>query len=168
MFDLKFGLEEKEFDTKKVLLRKAVRAVIINDNNLFMIKTNEGDYKFPGGGIEANESHEEALKREALEETGYRLKDVKHKLGQVIESHIDRYDENQIFQMISDYYLCEISNEHEEQKLDDYEQDLDFKPIWINIDQAIFENDQLLKNNANISTHWLKRELEVLKAISKD
>jgi len=32
-----------------------------------------GEYKFPGGGIERNETHAEALIREVMEETGYRL-----------------------------------------------------------------------------------------------
>ena len=48
----------------KLNKRTAVRAIIFNENKLLMVKSNLGDYKLPGGGVEKGESHEEAIKRE--------------------------------------------------------------------------------------------------------
>ena len=47
-----------------------------NDNKIGIIAVNE-DYFLLGGGIEKGETQLEALKREALEESGYTLKDIK-------------------------------------------------------------------------------------------
>jgi hypothetical protein len=66
-------------DKKSIYHREAVRAVVLKDKMLLMIHTNKGDYKFPGGGIEEDESHEEALMRELKEESGYRTSRVKER-----------------------------------------------------------------------------------------
>jgi 8-oxo-dGTP pyrophosphatase MutT (NUDIX family) len=55
--------------------RRGVVAVVVRDGRLLVIKRSQsvaapGAYCFPGGGIEAGESIEEALKREMLEELG--------------------------------------------------------------------------------------------------
>lgn len=44
--------------------------VVIHDNMLATIKIAKG-HLLPGGGVEGNESHEECILREALEEIGY-------------------------------------------------------------------------------------------------
>jgi hypothetical protein len=46
------------------------------------------------------------------------------------------------------------------QKLDGYEKDLGFKPVWVDIDEAISMNQSLL--NSDKIPEWLKRELFVL------
>ena len=49
----------------KVFQRNAVRAIISNEQGkLLLIKSNLGDYKFPGGGIEEGENEKQALIRE--------------------------------------------------------------------------------------------------------
>ena len=66
-----------------------VCAVIIRENKVFIArkrpdKSNGGLWEFPGGKIQINESEEEALQRELIEELGLRviikqrLKSVKH------------------------------------------------------------------------------------------
>lgn len=49
-----------------------VAAIIVKDNKIFVTQRGYGDFKggweFPGGKIEKNETPEEALKREILEE----------------------------------------------------------------------------------------------------
>ena len=55
----------------RLTVRHSARAIIISDDNIAMIRSLENNYfKFPGGGIEPNESKEDALIRETLEETG--------------------------------------------------------------------------------------------------
>ena len=52
--------------------RLGARGIVIRDDGKIAIfnKTNKNEYKLPGGGIENDETPEEAFKREVLEETG--------------------------------------------------------------------------------------------------
>ncbi len=53
----------------KTIHRTAVRAIILRGRDLLMIhSTTVGDYKFSGGGVNADESLELALRREISEE----------------------------------------------------------------------------------------------------
>ena len=49
---------------------------IVEVNNKFLLVNKKGQYSLVGGGIEKNESHEECLKREFLEEAGYNIIDT--------------------------------------------------------------------------------------------
>jgi 8-oxo-dGTP diphosphatase len=62
---------EKE-EGKDYIRRPAVYGLMFNSNKdkIAIIQTSDGKYFLPGGGIENNETHEECLKREALEEMG--------------------------------------------------------------------------------------------------
>ena len=58
----------------RVFDRPSVRAIILRGGRIAMVHSLKYDYyKFPGGGIEAGESHLEALLREAREEAGLRI-----------------------------------------------------------------------------------------------
>lgn len=149
-----------------IFRRDAVRAIVYKDNRLLMIHTNEGDYKFPGGGIEEEESHKDAVIRELLEETGYRTKMVGDLVGVLVERKPDKFNNNMFFEMNSNYYLCEITGVKEEQKLDAYEADLEFEPVWISIDDAITENQNIINSNINIRK-WVYRDLYALKRLKE-
>ena len=166
IFDFTLGLQTIEKNTN-IINRQAVRAVIINKDMIFMVHTNKGDYKFPGGGVNKEETHEGTLEREIKEETGYFLKSGSKKIGIVVERNIDKFEKDSMFEMVSHYYLCEISSEKTVQQLDDYEEKLGFHPIWINIDKAIEGNEQLLKEQSKEINPWVARETRVLKAIGK-
>ena len=149
---------------KSVIERVAVRAIIIVNNNILLVHSNKGDYKFPGGGVEVNESHTEALIREVREETGYINCIVKDKIGTVVERKIDEYDKNVLFQMTSHYYLCELTSEEKiNQQLSEYESILDLTSKWVSLDEAILQNESLI--NQFEKNSWLKRETFVLKEV---
>lgn len=149
---------------KSTLQREAVRAIILCNNKILLIQSGRGDYKFPGGGLEDNETHSEGLTREVREETGYINCIVKDKVGMVIERKADEFDSNLLFEMTSHYYLCELTNQEKmTQQLDEYESILEFTPKWVSLDEAIRQNDLLIKEFEKNS--WLKRETFVLKEV---
>ena len=151
-----------DFDNGNIILRNAVRAIITNNNKILMVhleKTNE--YKFPGGGIEPNETINEALKREVLEEIGYNVIKIIEKIGIITEFAIAIEGGNNIFKMISEYYSVKIDPNKLEQKLDEYEKEYEYKPCWIEIEEAYNKNKELIENK-KASTPWINRETIVL------
>lgn len=60
----------KNEDITEVVIR--TKALIINDKNIILGNENN-IYQFPGGHLEKNETFEECLKREILEETGIEI-----------------------------------------------------------------------------------------------
>jgi 8-oxo-dGTP pyrophosphatase MutT (NUDIX family) len=148
----------------KIKERIAVRAVIFHKGNLLLVHNNKGDYKFPGGGVEKGEVHNDALIREIREETGYVNGQVKYRIGTVIERWVDQFEEETLFQMTSNYYLCELANEEKvSQQLDDYEYEQEFSPVWVPLNEAIKTNESLVgKPGGN---GWVRRETFVLKEL---
>jgi len=154
-----------DFNKSKIILRNAVRAIILKENNILMVflgKTNE--YKFPGGGVEKRETNEEALKREVLEEVGCNVLKINKKIGVITEYGIAKEGKDNIFKMISEYYSVNIDNNLIDQKLDDYEKELLFKPCWIEIEKAYKANKNIIDNKLD-STPWIRRETRVLEIL---
>jgi 8-oxo-dGTP pyrophosphatase MutT (NUDIX family) len=148
----------------KTVHRTAVRAVIRRGRELLMVFSSAvGDYKFPGGGMDDGESHEQALARELREECGASLLSVDGELGAVIEYNFAEEKDFDVFKMISHYYFCHAGDDFGAQKLDDYERALGFKPVWVDIDSAISANHLLL--NSQTPPEWLRREIFVLEHI---
>lgn len=167
VFNYELGIKEINIEKQKINHREAIRSVIFKDNNLLMVHTNKGDYKFPGGGANKEESHKETLAREVKEETGYIISEVKNKLGVVTERNLDSYEDNAIFEMVSSYYLCYLSDDKTVQNLDAYEAELNFQPVWISIDKAICFNEEVLKRDKTQINDWVNRETIVLKVLKE-
>ena len=154
--------EQERRDGIEYYERIAVRGVILNGLKAFVLKNNKGDYKFPGGGVDAGESHYEALKREVQEETGYILGKIGKEILTAVERRTDIYKERAVFEMTSHYYICQLSDEFVGQDLDDYEAELGFEPIWIELSDILTENLKLIKEVEDVNP-WVKREVEVIK-----
>ena len=147
--------------------RTAVRAVIQRGRDLLLIfSAAMGDYKFPGGGVDAGEAHEQALRREVREECGAELSHFGEEIGSVVEYNHAKDAGFEIFKMTSHYYRCEVMNGFGAQTLDGYERDLGFTPVWIAIDDAIRINKSLLAS-AN-PPEWLKREIFLLEYLREN
>lgn len=145
----------------KTVHRTAVRGVIQRGGNLLMIfSAAVGDYKFPGGGVDAGESHVQALAREIQEECGAELSHIGAEIGAVIEYALAEEPEFDTFKMTSHYYRCDVAGGFGSQKLDDYERELGFAPVWVSIEDAIRQNKSLL-HSVN-APEWLRREIFVL------
>ena len=126
---------------------------------------NKGDYKFPGGGVKRQESYEAALKREVTEETGYIVKDIGEKVGIIIQRNPNQFDPAGIFEMTSEYFLCEVEDYTTHQRLDKYEAEQEFKPIWIKLDDVIAKNEGILTQRGSSINPWVYRETLVLKKL---
>ncbi len=165
IFNYILGPQEIDREKLKISSRTAIRAVVIKEDKILMVHTNRGDYKFPGGGAEVKESHEDTLKREVREETGYLVSTIKNKLGKVIERKLEENEENCVFEMTSHYYLCEVLDDKTKQQLDDYEAEQDFQAEWIQLDKVIGLNEEIVSSNDKNKNPWVYRETYVLKEL---
>jgi 8-oxo-dGTP pyrophosphatase MutT (NUDIX family) len=158
LFSEILGIKEP---VKEAIKREAVRGIVIKDDQLLMIKSNKGDVKLPGGGIDENESQEEALRREMKEETGYDVLSMSPLIGVITERKRDKFIPDTFFEMISYYYIIEVSKVSSDIKLTDSEKVLDMRPVWLSIEDAIDQNEKLLKESVDCNS-WVVRELKVL------
>ena len=151
----------------KTIHRHAVRAVIMRGDELLMIySTKVGDYKFPGGGVNQDESHEQALIREVREECGMSLLLIGNEICRVVEYDRPMEQEYDVFKMTSYYYQCEVQDGFGSQKLDDYEVNLGFEPVWIKLDRAMELNKVLL--NVPHPPKRLDREVLILEYLKQN
>ncbi len=143
--------------------RTAVRAVVIRGRSLLMVYSPvNGDYKFPGGGVDKNEKHKFALKREIQEECGMNLIEIVQRIGCIIEYALPLKKKFDVFKMTSCYYLCELDLETFEQRLEPYEQALGFRPVWVDIETAIQTNKAVLHSETKRPPLWTAREIFML------
>ncbi|MBN2299971.1 MAG: NUDIX domain-containing protein [Acholeplasmataceae bacterium] len=164
----------EHFDSKnydmchKYYKRIAVRAIIFKDQKLALISSSKfNEFKFPGGGKENDETDIDTVIRETKEETGLII--IKESIsfyGKSIEKRRSIFDENEIFEMDSHYYLCDIYDEITSTKLDDYEHEYGYQLKFVSIDEAIYGNIEAAKKHHEIAT-WIQRELAVLYDLKK-
>lgn len=164
MFSITYTSDENKMHSEfKVIRRVAVKGVVKKDGKVLLIHTNKGDYKFPGGGIDKDESIKDALKREMAEETGFQLKSIGEVLGKVLERKLDQYEHNTIFEMESIYILCKLNYQDlMQQNLDTYEAQQEFKPLFIALENALENNLQCLKNKNKDINPWVGRETDII------
>ena len=159
-------IEEERGPYKKTITRNAVRAIVCHEGKYLMIHNRRGDYKFPGGGMEETENALEALRREVREETGYAI--TPHGvIGEATERRDDLFEDDARFVMKSKYYLGTLASKKHPQQLDDYEKELRFTPVFIDLESAIEKTRDVLANGRPIN-HWVKRELQVMETIKRN
>jgi len=117
--------------------RIAVKAFIVDDNKLLLIKRRSndvhkpGEWDIPGGRLELGEDPRDGVKREAMEEVGLPIEPVLP----VAINHFTR-DDGQLITMI--IFVCrpesteiKLSEEHQEYRWHDLALPLDQLPGWI-------------------------------------
>lgn len=122
MSDNNLDIIEKVFGEKlenvEYIDRIGIYGIVINrDGKVATIKTSNG-YFLPGGGIENSENHEQCLKREFIEETGYDIEIGKY-IGKSSLYHISKT--HQYLNGIGYFYyvtlkskiIMEIEEDHE-------------------------------------------------------
>ena len=123
--------DEKNYKQRSGIVREAVRAIIIKDGKVALVKSlKENHYKFPGGGIEDGESHIDTLIRETKEETGLIIKpDSIKECGFIHEIRKSIFNDD-AFEQKSYYYFAKVEDEISEQELSEREKDLKYVLEW--------------------------------------
>ena len=166
---LLFEIDKKNYDNDdKAFIRPSARAIIIKDNKIYMVHSLVYDYyKFPGGGIENNESTIDALIRETKEEAGLVvIKDSIKEYGYV--HRVQKADEPSYSKFVQDnyYYICDVENKILEQQLDDYE---NFEKFTLElVDPKIVININRNKEHGPKDLDMIEREAKVLELLIKD
>ncbi len=156
-----FTMDEKNYtaDMPKCM-RYAVRAIICRNGKYAMQKSRQGDFKMPGGGIECDETHIEALQREVGEELGLCVDpDSVKELGEVIEKRVDRFDHEKAFECHTFYYFCDVTEENREVKMTESELRLGYHPSWEELGKI------LQANESRLDDYWQKRDFRVLQEL---
>lgn len=148
-----------------VFKRTAVRGIIRRNGKFLIIHSIKyGDYKFPGGGKHADEELLDTLVREVQEETGYR---VKPETARVYMKVMERRkgDPDDLMEMTSWYYVCDVEDEPGGRNLDDYEEEYDYRVQWMSLEDAVAANERVEQPQA---VPWVVREKEVMRQVLHD
>lgn len=98
---------------KEVVKRVSTDALIIKDGKILLILAPDLDFwELPGGGVEEEETPEEALKREVFEETGYKITEIKQKLG-MKHTNFYSFEQDVYYDSFVNFYLATVSLEQQ-------------------------------------------------------
>ncbi len=121
-----------EVAVDQLTFRPSVYAVIIENNKILLSKNWDG-YDFPGGGIELGETIEEALTREAHEETGLNI--TVERIILCGDSFFKMLD-GKFVHAIAIYYTCKIKDGSLSTAFFcDYEKEYAGMPEWIDLSE---------------------------------
>ena len=148
-----FCMGEKSADGR-AFIRPSARCIAIEGDRVAMVHSLQYDYyKFPGGGIEPQETREQALVRETQEEAGLLvIPDSIREFGCVRRDNF--------------YYLCWVDRTTVEQRLDDYEAQEQFTLEWVQPKRAIEVNRTV--DHGPKSQNMLEREARVLEILQQE
>lgn len=121
---IKFNNPEIRYGARGILQRSDGRIAIFN-------KINKNEYKLPGGGIDKNETPEQAFRREILEETGCEIIEVKE-IGITEEL---RSKAN--FQQISYVFISKLKKQTNKLHLTEKEKSEGGQLIWLYPQEAL-------------------------------
>ena len=141
--DSDFNLDFPTSDVTKK--RRAARAIVFDTNKKVALLhvTKKHFHKLPGGGIEGKESVQEALKREAMEEIGCEIENVRE-LG-IIEEYRGKFNLHQL----SYCFLAGLAGEKGTPHLEADEIADGFETVWLSIEDAM----KVLKSEANVEDY---------------
>lgn len=163
---LLFSIDKQDYaDCTYTFVRNSARSIILRDGKVAMIHSLRDDYyKFPGGGIEKDETPVEAMIRETREEAGLVVRpETVREYGLVHRIQRGGVDPNECFIQDNFYYICEAEEEIHPPQMEDYEQAAGFTLEFVDARHAIRTNwESALENRYHTMLHREARVLEML------
>ena len=158
-----FQMDRQNYNPEgKVYERPSARAIILKDGKVLLNHVSKFDcYEFPGGGIEAGETPEQAVQREVAEETGrVVIPDSIREFGIVIRRQQDSKDPEGIFEQRNYYYFCDVTDETVPRKPDEHEIAEGADPVWVeSLATPIYRNRKAFER---IGEPFIQREMRVM------
>lgn len=163
-----FTIDLKDYkENYKRYVRPSARGIIINEEGKIALVYSVRDkyYKFPGGGIHADEDKITALIREVSEEVGLEvISESVREYGSVLRLQNSIALENTLLEQENYYYFCDVTGKINSQNLDPYEAEAGFELRVVSFEEAIdtngvFESDDLF------DSIMVERERRVLEMI---
>ena len=165
-----FTLDTKSYNPEwPRFIRPSVRGIIMKDGKLALVYNGKFDYyRFPGGGIEAGETKEEALIREVKEESGLVvIPESIREFGSVLRISKIRGSENIIFEQENFYYLCEAQEEIGTTDFDEHEREEQYSLEFVSLEDAIRKNRQKDHGEENGSVA-IERETRIMELLPEE
>ncbi len=153
--------DEKNYsNTTKVYEKYSIRGIVMIDGKLAMQRSSKGEYKVPGGGLEAGETHEETLRRELDEEVGLVLVEGSLKeLGEITEIRRDIFEPDTKYICHSVFYACEVTEERRPIHPSASELKKGYHLEWATPEEICKVNDEIATES------WIKRDTALIRMI---
>jgi 8-oxo-dGTP pyrophosphatase MutT (NUDIX family) len=149
-----------------VLERQAVRGIVRDGDDVLLLYTRRyDDYSLPGGGLDGNETVEEALVRELKEETGATGIRIGRYLGYGDEYRPPQKPGYDVLFMRSHYYLCQVDRQLGNATPESYEVRNGMTAQWIDIHEAIRHNESILSGQPASMGLSIERETLMLRYV---
>ena len=159
--------KEKRDSSRGIIMTKEKKVLPFSpdDKISLVFAKNQGYYKFPGGGIHADEDRIDALIREVSEETGLSVirKSIKE-FGKVKRFQKSTHSECTIFEQESFYYFADVEDKIHEQNLDSYEMNAGFELRTVTIKEAVSTNMQY-KSKDSFDLLMIARDTSILQLL---
>lgn len=154
-------LDLKDYtDDMPVFEKHTVRAIIMREGKISMQRSNIGEYKIPGGGVEASENRITALLREVREETGLVvIPDSVEEIGEILEVRRDVFDKGTKYICHSYFYFCDAEEQTVETNMTESEIFHGFHPVWATPEEICRANDAVQ------TQAWQKRDTEFVRML---
>ena len=153
----------------RILRRHAVRGIVLRKDKILLLFTERyNDFSLPGGGIDEGEEITVALKREPEEETGARDIQVKEHYGFIEEYRPHWKPEYDLMHMTSHFFVCDVSAELVDVRMESYEIANGMKPVWISVSEAMSHNRQVMTRQEKTMGQSIHRETFMLEKILRE
>ena len=126
--------------------RHTVKGIVFQDNKFLMLYSQANkDYSFPGGGVETGETEHDALKREMIEECGAEIISINAPFAKILEIYPAFEPDIDLFIRDTYFFSCRISDQFTQPKFSTSEIVHELRIVWVELDEALQNNQGLLQ-----------------------